>query len=107
MSKSIRVSDRLYDAAEEKAQLLTRSVPEQIEHWANVGMALEAAGVSVAHVCQILKVHRDDGDLVMSLVKSDRQKRSRDEIRSGKVKQSDQHLISPSDARKAKIQYKG
>jgi hypothetical protein len=54
MAKSIRVSDRLYSLAEATSQQVHRSLAQQVEHWAELGRALEAAGVTTAQVLDIL-----------------------------------------------------
>jgi ParD-like antitoxin of type II bacterial toxin-antitoxin system len=54
MAKSIRVSDRLYSLAEATSQQLHRSLAQQVEHWAELGRALEAAGITTAQVLSIL-----------------------------------------------------
>jgi hypothetical protein len=54
MAKSIRVSDRLYSLAEATSQRLHRSLAQQVEHWAELGHAIEAAGVTTAQVLDIL-----------------------------------------------------
>src|SRR4051794_13986173 len=43
MAKSIRISDDLYDMAATEAALMHRSLAQQIEHWAAIGQAVEAA----------------------------------------------------------------
>jgi hypothetical protein len=58
MAKSIRVSDQLYSMAEITSRQVHRSLAQQIEHWAELGRALEAAGVTTAQVLDIL-----NGDL--------------------------------------------
>ena len=54
MAKSIRVSDQLYALAEATSQHVHRSLAQQVEHWAELGRALEAAGVTTAQVLDIL-----------------------------------------------------
>jgi ParD-like antitoxin of type II bacterial toxin-antitoxin system len=54
MAKSIRVSDRLYSLAEATSQKVHRSLAQQVEHWAELGRALEAAGITTAQVLDIL-----------------------------------------------------
>ena len=54
MAKSIRVSDRLYSLAEATSQKVHRSLAQQVEHWAELGRALEAAGITTAQVFEIL-----------------------------------------------------
>jgi len=53
MAKSIRVSDRLYDLADATSRKLHRSLAQQVEHWAELGRALEAAGVTTAQILDI------------------------------------------------------
>lgn len=40
--KSVRINDNLYNQAEAEAELLSRSINGQIEHWIKLGMALES-----------------------------------------------------------------
>lgn len=54
MAKSIRISDQLYTLAEATSQRLHRSLAQQVEHWAELGRALDAAGVTTAQVLDIL-----------------------------------------------------
>jgi ParD-like antitoxin of type II bacterial toxin-antitoxin system len=54
MAKSIRVSDRLYSLADETSRKVHRSLAQQVEHWAELGRALEAAGVTTTQVLDIL-----------------------------------------------------
>lgn len=54
MAKSIRVSDRLYSLAEATSQQVHRSLAQQVEHWAELGRALDVAGVTTAQVLDIL-----------------------------------------------------
>jgi hypothetical protein len=54
MAKSIRVSERLYSLADATSRKAHRSPAQQIEHWAELGRALEAAGVTTAQVLDIL-----------------------------------------------------
>ena len=54
MAKSIRVSDRLYSLAEATSRTVHRSLAQQVEHWAELGRALEAAGITTAQVLDIL-----------------------------------------------------
>jgi hypothetical protein len=54
VAKSIRVSDRLYSLAEVTSQRVHRSLAQQVEHWAELGLAIEAAGVTTAQILEIL-----------------------------------------------------
>ena len=44
MAKNIRISDTLYDIASSEAKLQHRSLAQQVEYWAKLGMA---AGLGV------------------------------------------------------------
>lgn len=57
-SNSIRVGAELFGAAQQEGALMSRSAAQQIEHWARIGAALEAAGLTVAEVAQLLR-HAD------------------------------------------------
>lgn len=43
MSKSIRLSDELFERAKESGSLFHRSPPQQVEHWAQIGRVMESA----------------------------------------------------------------
>ena len=58
MSKSLRVSDALFVAAQNAGSSFTRSTAQQVEHWARLGQTIEAAGLSVAQAIALL-----NGDL--------------------------------------------
>jgi len=47
MAKGIRVSDDLYALALAESRLMTRSLAQQLEHWAKLGRAFEASGASL------------------------------------------------------------
>jgi len=54
VAQSIRISDDLYDMAQNVSQALGRSLAQQMEHWARLGAALEAAGVSAPAAMALL-----------------------------------------------------
>ena len=54
MSKSLRISDALFVAAQNAGADMTRSVAQQVEHWARLGQTLEAAGMTVAQATALL-----------------------------------------------------
>jgi len=85
--KSIRISDELFDLARDESGALSRSIAQQLEHWAKVGAALEQAGVTLEQVRRIL-----GGDLRV---------RERVFMKLGLLKQVDMYLISPEKARSA------
>lgn len=89
MAKSIRVSDRLYSLAEATSQQVHRSLAQQVEHWADLGRALEAAGVTTAQVLDILS-----GDL---------RARERLMLKLGLVEQESMYLFPVSLAQQTKV----
>ncbi len=54
MAKSVRISDQLYSVAESTSRKVHRSLAQQIEHWAELGRAIETAGVTTNQVLGIL-----------------------------------------------------
>jgi hypothetical protein len=91
MAKSIRVSDQLYALAEATSQRLHRSLAQQVEHWAELGRALEAAGVTTAQVQDILS-----GDL---------RARERVMLKLGLVEQESLYLFPVALAQQTKVSF--
>ena len=54
MAKSIRVSDGIYALAAAAGNAMNRSLADQIEHWARLGAALDAAGITLEQSLQML-----------------------------------------------------
>lgn len=54
-SNSIRVGAEIFNTAREEGELMSRSAAQQIEHWARMGAALEACGLTVDEVAFLLK----------------------------------------------------
>lgn len=54
MSQTIRISDSLHALAQREAELMSRTVAQQLEHWARLGLALEASGVTASQVRHLL-----------------------------------------------------
>lgn len=54
MSKSLRVSDALFVAAQNAGSSLTRSTAQQVEHWARLGQSIEAASLTVTQAIALL-----------------------------------------------------
>ena len=48
MAQSIRISDELYGTAQKAGALLDRSLAQQMEYWARLGAAIDAAGITSA-----------------------------------------------------------
>lgn len=55
-SNSIRVDAGLFESARRQGELMSRSAAQQVEHWARLGCALEASGLSVAAAAELLRV---------------------------------------------------
>lgn len=53
MPSPIRVSPQLFEAARKEAAIMHRSVAGQLEYWAQLGQAIEAAGLSKDDVKEI------------------------------------------------------
>lgn len=54
MAQSVRISDDLYALAQKASQALSRPLAQQMEYWARLGAALDAAGISAAAAMQLL-----------------------------------------------------
>jgi hypothetical protein len=57
MAKSIRVSDGIYELAAAAGDAVNRSLADQIEYWARIGAALDAAGITMEQALAILGGH--------------------------------------------------
>ena len=91
MAKSIRISDGLYAAAEASSGKMRRSLAQQVEYWAELGRALEQAGVTSAQAAAIL-----DGDL---------RSRERMMLKLGLATPESMHFIPAHTARQAKVRF--
>jgi hypothetical protein len=54
MAQSIRISDQFYDLADAARSVSGRSLAQQLEYWARLGAALDAAGVTTEQAMQML-----------------------------------------------------
>lgn len=54
-SHSLRVSGDLFDQALRQGAVLSRSAAQQLEHWARLGAAVEASGLSVPELVALLQ----------------------------------------------------
>jgi hypothetical protein len=89
--KSVRLADELYDAAQQEAALMSRSIAQQLEHWARLGAALEAAGVTAEQLRAILG--------------GDQRTRERVFMKLGLESQERMLLVPPDTARRAKVTF--
>ncbi|MEA3180110.1 MAG: ParD-like antitoxin of type bacterial toxin-antitoxin system [Gammaproteobacteria bacterium] len=92
MAKSIRVSDQLYHLADATSRQLHRSLAQQVEHWAELGRAVEAAGVTTAQVLDILG--------------GDARARERLMLKLGLANQESMYLFPVDLARQTKVRFK-
>lgn len=58
MAQSIRISDELYGTAQKAGALLDRSLAQQMEYWARLGAAIDAAGITSAQAMELLQAGR-------------------------------------------------
>jgi len=91
MAKSIRISDSLYSLAESTAEKVHRSLAQQVEHWAQLGRAIETTGVTTAQVLELLH-----GDL---------RARERLMLKLGLAKQESMYLFPVELARQTKVRF--
>ncbi len=92
MAKSIRVSDHLYQLADMTSRKLHRSLAQQVEHWAELGRAVEAAGVTTAQILDILG--------------GDARARERLMLKLGLANQQSMYLFPVDLARKTKVRFR-
>jgi hypothetical protein len=85
------VSDRLHDLADTTSEKLQRSLAQQVEHWAQLGLALEAAGITTSQVLEILG--------------GDARARERLMLKLGLIKQQSLYLFPVALARQTQVQF--
>lgn len=54
MAKSVRISDELYGLVERTGADMSRSLAQQLEHWARIGAALDASGLTTDQVLNLM-----------------------------------------------------
>ena len=104
MAKSIRVSDTLFAQAGREARLMHRSIAAQIEHWADLGRALESAGLPVEAIRTALRTGSERPDPWLSIAKRAYQEQSRQSVRDGRRPEA-LHLVSQSVLRRARVRF--
>ncbi len=102
-SNSIRIGTALFDSAREEGALMSRSAAQQIEHWARMGAALEASGLTVAQAASLLKSQAEAGDAKLWAFKRERQRADLAHARSGRITQDQLGWFSGGKARKLKL----
>lgn len=96
MAQSIRISDDLYSMAQNASQALVRPLAQQMEYWARLGAALDAAGISTGMAMELLgngvkaddfvavalgRVASEDGGLPML---KERQRKDAEDVAAGR-----------------------
>ncbi|MGJ7498252.1 TA system antitoxin ParD family protein [Variovorax sp. RT4R15] len=103
-SNSIRVGAEIFDSAREEGKLMSRSAAQQIEHWARIGAALEACGLTVGQVALLLKSQTEEqGDARLWAFKRQRQQGDLENARSGRATQDHLSWFSGGKARNLKL----
>ena len=100
MSKSLRISDALFNSAIASGEVFSRSAAQQVEHWARLGKAIEDAGLTVKSATELLGT-RSDGP--MWAHKRKLQRRDIAMLESGRTRQEDMSLFTVDAVRKAKV----
>jgi hypothetical protein len=108
-SNSIRVGAELFGLAQQQGALMSRSAAQQIEHWARLGAALEATGLSVADMARLLRggeVQREEtvaSEQALWAFKRQRQARDLKSVRAGRQPADAMSWFSGGKAKAAKL----
>lgn len=106
-SNSIRVGTSIFDNARQQGELMSRSAAQQIEHWARLGAAVEASGLTVAQLGQLLQAgstkDADRGDAKLWEFKRERQRADFEQARAGTLSQDQLSWFPGDTARDLKI----
>jgi len=108
-SNSIRVGASLFKQAQQEGSIMSRSAAQQIEYWARLGAAFEAAGLTVADVARMLgpgsaheQAHASSEKELWAL-KRQQQKKDLASIQSGRHSAASMSWFSGGRARGAKL----
>ena len=106
-SNSIRVGEELFTAAREEGALMSRSAAQQIEHWARLGAALEASGLTAGQAASLLQGQAgkaaEPGDAKLWAFKRERQRMDFENAKAGRVTQDQLSWFSGERVRKLKL----
>lgn len=110
-SNSIRIGTELFDEARQRGELMSRSAAQQVEHWARLGAALEASGLSVAEIAELL--HGQAGafatgrqqatEQALRSHKRAAQARDLDNVRAGRATNDQMSWFAGGRAKRAKL----
>ncbi|MEO3693402.1 TA system antitoxin ParD family protein [Roseateles paludis] len=101
-SNSVRISAELFNTARDEGAVLSRSTAQQVEHWARLGAALEATGLSVAQVAALLQ-REAAGDAALWAHKRAQQQADMKNARAGRVSQKQLSWFSGNKAKRVKL----
>ena len=110
-TNSIRVSKDLFARAQHQAELMSRSIAQQVEHWARLGAALEASGLAVTGLADLLKSADEKSAMHIEAAsaedlwkfKRERQRADIARVKSGAASTQEMNWFSGGRARKAKL----
>lgn len=104
-SNSVRISGELFERAREQGEIQSRSTSQQIEHWAKIGIAVEAAGLSVNSAVQLLTSAGVERRSEAALWASKRAQQSQElqAVRSGEIAANRLAWFSDGRAKAAKL----
>ena len=103
MSTSLRISDVLFQSATSVGDLLSRSAAQHVEHWARLGRALEASGLTIDSAARLLGERATESEASLWRRKRSRQKEDLACVEGGRARQEDAYLFTPALARGAKV----
>ena len=103
MSRSLRVSEALFESATAAGVVLSRSAAQQVEHWARLGRALEAAGLTVEAAASLPTKGVGEKEALLWDGKRKRQRMDIENIETGRTRQADAYLFTAAVARDAKV----
>jgi len=86
-SNSIRIGAELFEHARKEGELQSRSTAQQVEHWARLGAALEAAGLTMPAITALLMAVQEVPIAEAQLWQEKRAAQARDHeaVRSGVI----------------------
>lgn len=92
MAASIRISDELYELAQAEARVMSRSLAQQLEHWARLGFAMEKSG----------QLNHDD---IRAAAMAFRHAVNAADVAAGRRTAESLHLIPARVARRSKVTF--
>lgn len=106
-SNSIRIDATLFTVAREEGALMSRSTAQQVEHWAKMGCALEACGLTVEQVGALLQSRKtictEASEEDLWAFKRDRQRKDIENMERGLLTQDQLSWFSGGKARNSRL----